>query len=78
MTTFFAFLGDDVVIDDTFYRYWLHHTAALRRTITGVHIHMLAPQTLRAMIGIACALHLRAAMLAGKIFFGALKFDRHN
>src|SRR3989344_6023836 len=45
-----------------------HQAAAGGRSIAGVLIHMFAPKTARAVIGITVANHALAAMLATKIF----------
>jgi hypothetical protein len=52
----------------------LHHPAALSQTITGLNVHMFAPQTARTVVGVAITLHLKVAMLADKILDLALKF----
>jgi len=47
----------------------LHHALADRSSITRNDlIHMLAPQTIRTMVGPAIAFYVLPAMLAGKIF----------
>lgn len=53
--------------------HWLHKTAALLFPITRLNINMLAPQTLRAMIGVPGALYLCAAFLTGEILLHPLK-----
>lgn len=52
-----------------FYGDGLHKPAALFGAVAGVHIHMLAPEALRAVVRVARALHARAALLADKVLF---------
>lgn len=56
----------------------LHHAAALGSPIARVHIHMLAPQTLRTMVRISVSLNEKPALFAGKILFSSLKFRGHE
>ena len=48
---------------------WLHKSMTGFGPITRIHVHVLAPKALGAMVGIAIAFDRRAAMPAGEVFF---------
>ena len=47
----------------------LHHAAAIFRAVTRGNIHMLAPEALWTMVGIAIAFNKNSTILTSKIFF---------
>ena len=47
----------------------LHQSVALAGPVAGIDILMFGPQAFGAMIGIACPLYRRAAVLTGEIFY---------
>lgn len=49
----------------------LHKPATTLGSVARVHIYMLAPETLRAVVGVSRALHARAAFLTSKVFYRA-------
>ena len=55
----------------------LHHAAAALSAIPWILIDVLAPETVRAMIGIPVADDERPAILTRKIFHALLKFLGH-
>jgi hypothetical protein len=56
----------------------LHQAAAFRGAVTGINVHVLAPKTMRAMVGITVAFYFRPAIFAGEIFDFPLEFFRHK
>lgn len=54
-----------------FYADGLHKPAAGLRAVARVHIYMLAPEAMGAMIRVARAAHFRAAFLADEVFYRA-------
>lgn len=52
----------------------LHQPATGRSAVAGIEVNVLAPETLRAVVGIAVPLHRRSASLADKVFGRTLKF----
>lgn len=66
-------MGDDlrVRLDRKSHRF--HGTAACLRTVARIDVDMLAPEAVRAMVGITVALYHRTAVLTYKIFFCADK-----
>ncbi len=59
-----------------FHIHWLHEPLAPLLAIAGIYVNMLAPDALRAVIGIAASAHKETAPFAGEVFFGALEFPR--
>ena len=55
----------------------LHESLALRFPIAGVHVNVLAPQTVGTVIRVAVTPHNKTALFAGEILSGALKFLYH-
>lgn len=51
-----------------------HEPAAGGAPVAGINVHMLAPETLRAVVGVAGTAYTKTALLAGEIFFSACKF----
>jgi len=58
----------------TFKAHRLHKCLAERCAVAGIDVDMLAPQTLRAVIGIAITFDEHSAMLAEKILYSTLEF----
>lgn len=57
--------------------YRFHQTETGLSAIAWIYIHMLTPETLRTVIGIAVPFYKHTAISAGKIFNVALKFFVH-
>ena len=74
MSAFCAFLREDIFAVFYFNRDRFHQAATIGSSISGVDIYMLAPQAIRAVVGITVAMDMCAAMFAGKIFNLAVKF----
>ena len=55
----------------------LHHAAARVLPVAGMNVDMLAPEALRAVVGVTVAKNNLAAMVAGKIFNLSLEFAGH-
>lgn len=53
----------------------LHHAAARLCPVTRIDVNMLAPQALRAMVGVAAARNFCPAMRTDKILPARLKFS---
>jgi len=51
----------------------LHHPAAGRPSVAGIHVNMPAPQTPRAVVGVTITRHKIAAVSAGKVLYFPLK-----
>ncbi len=77
IATFLAFMGQNVFLFLKIHSNRLHHSAAYSFPIPRMNIDMLAPQTLRTMIGKSIALYFCIAMLADKILYPFLKRLRH-
>jgi len=57
----------------------LHQSAAVGQPVAGIDVHMSAPETARAVIGVAVALHEDSASGAGEVLLGSLEFlGRHG
>lgn len=67
-------MKNDVLSAFQLHTHWLHQSLTGRLTIARVDVDVLAPQTLRAMIGVAAAAHGKTTLLAGKVFSGSFKF----
>ena len=57
-----------------FYSDWLHHSSTRLGSISWSDINMLTPQTLWAVIGVACTRHLCVAMFADEVLYAFLEF----
>lgn len=57
-------------------RQWSHGTFAAGPAISGVDVDMATPETARAVVRVAVAIHVRAAVEAGKRFNVASKTHR--
>lgn len=54
-----------------------HQAAAVCRSIARMVIHMLAPETLWAVVGVAVPPHPRPAVFASEIFLGFFEFPAY-
>ena len=54
--------------------YRFHQAATGRGSVAGVHVNVLTPEALRAVIGIAVSLDRGTTLRAGEIFNVALEF----
>src|SRR5690606_12594533 len=63
-----AAVQDTVAICAALHFHRLHQPATTGRPVAGGNIHMLAPQTGRAVVGVAVAGHRQPAALTGEIF----------
>ena len=61
----------------TLYTQWFHHAAAVVCAVTRKDVYVLAPEAVRAMIGIPITFYLLATMFTGEIFDTLLKFGAH-
>ncbi|KKW24655.1 MAG: hypothetical protein UY70_C0003G0015 [Candidatus Kaiserbacteria bacterium GW2011_GWB1_52_6] len=52
----------------------LHHAATRLCPIARIFVHVLAPETLRAVIGVAGTLYELSTVLTGKVLDGSLEF----
>ncbi len=57
--------------------YRFHQAVTGRRTVAGIHVNVLAPETFWTVIGIAVPLDGGATLCAGEIFNVALEFFVH-
>lgn len=73
MTTPLAFMNDHIFSRLYFNIFWLHESATQSRSVSRVNINMLAPQTIRTMVGIAIAPHFPTTVPTCEIFDIALK-----
>lgn len=64
-----ALLLPNLLISD-----WFHHAAAILCPVAWIDVHMLAPEALRAMVGVPAPFHCKAAMLASEVLDGAGEF----
>ena len=69
MSAFFALLGQDVVRPLYFQIYGIHDAVAIRCSIPGININVLAGQAKRAMVGIAVSFDGISTNVANKILF---------
>ena len=70
---------DTLVNDDGFVAFLLrangfHQPAAVRRPIAGIYVHMLAPQAVRAVVGVSVAGNGFAAPFTREVLSTALEF----
>lgn len=49
--------------------HWLHHSPTPRSAIAGIHIHMLAPETSRTVVGVSVPPHAPITVFAYKVFY---------
>ena len=56
----------------------LHQAVTVRLAVAGIHIDVLTPEALRAVIGVAISLDRGTTMRAGKIFNVTLEFLVHE
>ncbi len=52
----------------------LHESAAGVCAVTGPHVNVLAPETLRAVVGVSVSVYKKPTLLAGEVFLCTLKF----
>ena len=57
---------------------WFHKLPAGRFAVTGIHINVFAPETLRTVVGVTASLHKKTALLTREIFFRSLEFFCHD
>jgi NAD(P)-dependent dehydrogenase (short-subunit alcohol dehydrogenase family) len=56
-----------------------HKPLTCRLAVAGVHINVLAPQTLWTVVRVATSAYKESAPFAGEVFFGTLEFSsRHH
>ena len=77
-TAFLAAVNNSIFLAGFFHSYRIHHPTAFLRAIAGKNIHMFAPQTLRAVVGVAAPSHTRVAHLANEILLVFYKFLRRH
>ncbi|KKT32885.1 MAG: hypothetical protein UW19_C0014G0022 [Candidatus Moranbacteria bacterium GW2011_GWF2_44_10] len=75
MPTFLTFIIEQIFSAFCFYPYRSHHTAATRRAITRIHIHVAPPKANGAMVCETIAFHFRSAVLANKVLDSTLEFS---
>ncbi len=63
----FTLLDDAILAGRTLECDWFHHPAAGSRPIARRHIYVLAPQALRAVIGIPVAFYVNTAVFTNEI-----------
>lgn len=68
-----AVMQNAVVRRRSFEPHGFHHAKAYSRPIAWRDIDMLAPQAVRAMVGVSGADHFRAAVFADEIFYAFLE-----
>ena len=57
----------------------LHKSLTCRLAVAGVHVNVLAPQTLRTVVCVAVSAHQETTPFAGEVLFGTLEFSsRHH
>lgn len=76
VATGLTFVGNAVIVGPTFEAHWFHLSQASALPVSRGRIHMLAPETLRAVVGVAVAHHHLPAVLALKILLSSYKCHR--
>ena len=69
-----ATMGDDIFLAFSLNGDGFHKTSTNFSAIAGVYIDMLAPKTLRTVVGVAIPAYEKSTLLADEILSSALKF----
>ena len=67
-------MEDDVFSALELHAHGLHESLTHRLAIAWIHVNVLAPQTPRAMIGVAAPAHKEFTSFADEVFLGTLEF----
>jgi hypothetical protein len=58
-----------------FHAHWFHEPLASFLAIARIHVNMLAPKTLRTVVGVAASVHKATTPFTDEVFPGALELS---